>query len=219
MWLGEDQQARRRQRHLDPDLRLDPRQRTDWSSRLVERLGDRAALLPALTATASTRSRSSPTSDGKAPAKASHSALELPMAVTGWLFGLDHFARNGYHWWPIVVGALFLLAYWSVLGVAFAGLADRVYRVRTLAGSLMLGAVWSFASFMLFWYMLLPIARDGAPFRITAAATSEFVAPNWVWILGFALSGLATGLAYRALAARGTTQAAAPAPTAPQQAA
>jgi hypothetical protein len=152
-------------------------------------------------------------------AKASHSALELPMAVTSWLFGLDHFARNGYHWWPIVVGALFLLAYWSVLGLAFAGLADRVYRVRTLAGSVMLGAVWSFASFMLFWYMLLPIARDGAPFRITAAATSEFVGPNWVWILGFALSGLATGLAYRALAARGTTQAAAPAPTAPQQAA
>jgi hypothetical protein len=151
--------------------------------------------------------------------KASHSALELPMAVAGWLFGLDHFARNGYHWWPIVIGGLFLLAYSSVLGVAFAGLADRVYRVRTLAGSLMLGAVWSFASSMLFWYMLLPIARDGAPFRITAAASGEFVGPNWVWVLGFALSGLATGVAYRALAARGTTQAAAPAANAPQQAA
>jgi hypothetical protein len=152
-------------------------------------------------------------------ARASHSALELPMAFTGWLFGLNHFARNGYHWWPIVIGALFLLAYSSVLGVAFAELADRVYRVRALAGSLMLGAVWSFASFMLFWYMLLPIARDGAPFRMTAAAAGDFVAPNWVWILGFALSGLATGVAYRALAVRGTTQAAAPAATAPQQAA
>src|SRR3989442_12147421 len=84
-------------------------------------------------------------------AKASHSALELPMAVSGWLFGLDHFARNGYHWWPIGIAALFLLAYWGVLGMAFAGLADRVYRVRTLAGSLALGAVWSFVSFMFFW--------------------------------------------------------------------
>jgi hypothetical protein len=152
-------------------------------------------------------------------AKASHSALELPMAVFGWLFGLNHFARNGYHWWPIVIGALFLLAYWSVLGLAYAGLADRVYRVHTLAGSLMLGAVWSFASFMLFWYMLLPIARDGAPFRMTAAAAGAFVGPNWVWILGFALSGLATGACYRMLAARGATEAVAPTEAASQQAA
>ncbi len=28
-------------------------------------------------------------------AKASNSALELPMAVTAWLFGLDHYARLG----------------------------------------------------------------------------------------------------------------------------
>src|SRR5207244_8602391 len=106
----------------------------------------------------------------------SPSALELPMAVTGWLFGLDHFVQNGYRWWPIAIGALFLLAYWGALGLAFAGLADRVYRVRTLSGSLALGAVWSFVSFMFFWYMLLPIARDGAPFRLTAAG--EFVAPT-----------------------------------------
>ncbi len=151
-------------------------------------------------------------------AKAGHSALELPMAVTAWLFGLEHFARNGYHWWPIVIGALVLLAYWGILGAAFAGLADRVYQVRTRAGSLALGAVWSFASFMLFWYMLLPIARDGAPFRMTAAAPDLFVAPNWVWILGFAISGLATGIAYRALAVRGATRATA-APSASKQAA
>ena len=68
-------------------------------------------------------------------AKASHSALELPMAVTGWLFGLEHFVRNGYDWWSIVIGALFLVAYWAAMGVVFAGLAERVYRVRTLAGS------------------------------------------------------------------------------------
>jgi hypothetical protein len=152
-------------------------------------------------------------------ARAGHSALELPMAVTGWLFGLNHFARNGYHWWPIVIGALFLLAYWSLLGVAFAGLADRVYRVRTLAGSLTLGAAWSFASFMLFWYMLLPIARDGAPFRMTAAAAGEFVAPNWVWILGFALSGLAAAACYHALAAPTAVQEATPAAATSQQAA
>src|SRR5579885_3072929 len=96
-------------------------------------------------------------------AKASHSALELPMAVTGWLFGLDHFARNGYHWWPIVIGALFLLAYWSVLGVAFAGLADRVYRVHTLVGSLALGAVWSIGRSPPFWPPLPPTPRPRPP--------------------------------------------------------
>jgi hypothetical protein len=136
-------------------------------------------------------------------ARASHGALEFPMAVTGWLFGLEHFGQNDYRWWPIVIGALFLLVFWVGLGLAFAGLADRVYRVRTLTGSLALGAAWSFVSFMFFWYMLLPIARDGAPFRLTSAG--EFVAPNWVWIVGFALSGLVTGACYRALRGRATS--------------
>ena len=147
-------------------------------------------------------------------AKAGHSALELPMAVSGWLFGLDHFGQNGYHWWPIVIGTLFLLAYWGAHGLAFAGLADRVYHVRTLIGSLTLGGVWSFASFMFFWYMLLPIARDGAPFRLTAVAAGSFVAPNWVWILGFTLSGFTTGICYRALRTREREQ---PAAATPQQ--
>jgi hypothetical protein len=149
-------------------------------------------------------------------AKASHSALELPMAVTGWLFGLDHFARNGYHWWPIVIGAVILAAYCAILGVAFVGLADRVYRIRSLAGGLALGAAWSIASFLFFWDMLLPIARDGAPFRATTVAPAAFVAPDWVWILAFALSGLGTGIAYRLLA-RSAANAPAQTATAPQQ--
>lgn len=150
--------------------------------------------------------------------KGSHSALELPMSVTAWLFGLGHYARNGYQWWPIVIGALFLLVYWGAQGLAFAGIANRIYRVRTLMGSLTLGGVWSFVSFMFFWYMLLPIARDGAPFRTTAVAAGSFVAPNWVWILGFTLSGFTTGLCYRALRTSDTTQPAAAMPTQQQAA-
>jgi hypothetical protein len=133
-------------------------------------------------------------------------------------FGLGHYTRNGYHWWPIVIGALFLLAYWGAHGLAFAGIADRVYRVRTLTGSLALGGVWSFVSFMFFWYMLLPIARDGAPFRMTAVAAGSFVAPNWVWILSFTLFGFTTGVCYRALRTRETTQPAAAMPTQQQAA-
>ena len=150
--------------------------------------------------------------------KASHAALELPMAVSGWLFGLNHFARNGYHWWPIVVGALFLIAYCAVMGIAFAGLASRVYRISSLASGLVLGAAWSIASFLFFWDMLLPIARDGAPFRATTVAPAEFVAPNWVWILGFALFGLATGACYRLFGSRTAARPAATA-AATQQAA
>ena len=138
-------------------------------------------------------------------AKASHAALELPMAVSAWLFGLNHFDQNGYVVWAIIVGAVILLAYWVLNGLAFAALADRVYRVRSRSGSLALGAVWSFVSFMFFWYMLLPIARDGAPFRQTAAGAAS-TAPNWVWILGFALSGLATGTCYRALVPASATR-------------
>ncbi len=115
-------------------------------------------------------------------------------------------ARNAYHWWPIVIGALFLIAYWGVQGLAFAGIADRVYRVRTMLGSIGLDAVSSFVSFMLFWYMVLPIARDGAPFRETAVATGSFVAPNWVWILGFTLSGFAAAVCYRAFRSRELVQ-------------
>jgi hypothetical protein len=150
--------------------------------------------------------------------KGSHGALELPMSVTAWLFGLGHYARNGYHWWPIVIGALLLLVYWGAQGLAFAGIANRVYQVRTLMGSLALGGVWSFVSFMFFWYMVLPIARDGAPFRMTAVAPGAFVAPNWVWILGFTLFGFTTGLCYRALRTSETTQPAAAMPTQQQAA-
>lgn len=143
-------------------------------------------------------------------AREGHSALELPMAVTGWLFGLEYFGQNDYRWWPIVIGALFLLLYWGASGMAFAGLADRVYRVRTLTGSLALGALWSFVSFMFFWYMVLPIARDGAPFRPTAAG--ELAAPTWVWILGFTVSGLIAGLCWAALRRPGSQPAAATTP-------
>jgi hypothetical protein len=39
-------------------------------------------------------------------AKASHAALELPMAVSAWLFGLNHFDQDGYVVWAIIVGAV-----------------------------------------------------------------------------------------------------------------
>ena len=47
--------------------------------------------------------------------RVAHSALELPAAVTAWLFGLDHFVQNGYRVWPFIVGALCLV------GAAVAG--------------------------------------------------------------------------------------------------
>ena len=131
--------------------------------------------------------------------RSSHLALELPTAVTAWLFGLDHFSHQTYRAWPLVIGVAILCIYWIVSGIAFTGLADRVYGIATLGKSLVLGAVWGFVNFMFFWYMLLPIARQGAPFRATAAAPQLFVAPNWVWILAFTVFGLATGAFYRAL--------------------
>lgn len=135
--------------------------------------------------------------------KAGHAALELPMGAASWVFGLEHFAQNEYRWWPIVIGAALLMACWMLAGLAFAGLADRVFEVKTLAGSIAAGFAWGVASFLMFWSMLLAIARDGAPLRETAAA-GPFVAPNWVWVLGFLLSGLAIGIGYRALRERAT---------------
>jgi hypothetical protein len=131
--------------------------------------------------------------------RSSHLALELPTATTSWLFGLEHFSHTTYRGGPLVIGAAFLCLYWIVSGVAFAGFADRLYHITTMGKSLVAGAVWSFVSFMLFWYMILPIARDGAPFRATAALPGLFVAPNWVWILSFTGFGLVTGAAYAAL--------------------
>jgi hypothetical protein len=131
--------------------------------------------------------------------KHAHLAVELPTATTSWLFGLDHFSHQTYRLWPIVVGVVLLAAYWAVSGIAFTGFADRVYHVTTLGKSLVAGAVWSVVNFLVFWYMLIPIARGGAPFRATAAAPGLFVAPNWVWILAFTLFGLACGLFYALL--------------------
>jgi hypothetical protein len=132
-------------------------------------------------------------------ARSSHRALELPMAVTAWSFGLVHFSRDENLWWPIVVGVVLLAAFWALSGVAFIAFADRAARPPHMAWAVAVGAIWSFATFIFSWYMLLPIARDGAPFRATAADPALFTAPNWAWILGFTLSGLAMAGCYAAL--------------------
>lgn len=51
-----------------------------------------------------------------------------------------------------------------------------------------------FVSWRFFWYTLLPVARDGAPFHATATSTL-FVAPTWIFVVIAGLS-LATSLAY-----------------------
>ncbi len=132
-------------------------------------------------------------------AHAAHRALELPMAVTAWLFGLQHFSHEQNLWWSIVLGTVLLGLYVAASGMVFAGLAERVFALETPLSSLAGGVAWGFVNFMLFWYMLLPIARNGAPFRATPADPALYIAPNWVWILGFTLFGLVTGAVYAAV--------------------
>jgi hypothetical protein len=145
-------------------------------------------------------------------ARTSHLALELPMAATAWLFGLEHFSHVHYLGWPIVIGIALLCAYWALSGLAYAWLAERVAGTTRPLTSLAAGFAWSFVSFIFFWNMLLPIARGGAPFRVSGGSTSvvpepAFVAPNWVWILGFVLMGLVTSAAYAALRGSPTARA------------
>ncbi len=128
-----------------------------------------------------------------------HRALELPMAATAWLFGLQHFSHAENLWWSIVLGSVLLVLYAAASGVAFAVLADRVFALESPLSSLVGGVVWGFVSFLFFWFMLLPIARDGVPFRVSPRAPTMFVAVNWVWILGFTLFGLVTGGVYAAM--------------------
>jgi len=138
-----------------------------------------------------------------------HTALELPMAATAWLFGLSHFTQNGYQWSSIVVGLLLLAAYGIIGGAVFSGFADRFLRLTTAAETLGVGLAWGFVSWLFFWYTLLPIAHSGAPFL---AATSSMmlgglvvplsaatVGPAWIFIAGFALLGIATAGTYRLL--------------------
>lgn len=126
-----------------------------------------------------------------------HSALELPMAATAWTFGLDHFEANGYAWWPIVVGTVLLVVLSIAFGTVFAGVADRFLALRTIPETIGAGLVWGFVTWTFFWYMLLPIAREGAPFRATLDS-SVFVAPIWVFVLGFTILGLVTSIVYTA---------------------
>ena len=79
-------------------------------------------------------------------ASAAHSALELPMAATAWLFGLEHVAQNGYDWWPIVFGALILAGYWVLHGVFFGGVVDNFLQLSTLPETLGAGFAWGFVS-------------------------------------------------------------------------
>lgn len=129
---------------------------------------------------------------------AGHSALELPMAATSWLFGLQHFAQNGYQWGSIIVGILLLTGYGIVHGAIFEAIANRFLAMRTLTETLGAGIAWGFVGWLFFWYTLLPIAHGGAPFHI-AAASALFVAPIWVFLVGFAILGVVTALTYRLL--------------------
>ena len=131
--------------------------------------------------------------------RSSHRALELAMAATAWPFGLTHFSNGQNLWWPIVIGVILLAAYWAVSGVVFTALVDRFVRVSRPAAALAAGAAWSFGSFIFFWDMLLPVARDGVPFRASASGPGPFTAPSWVWILGFTLLGVVTAACYTAL--------------------
>jgi hypothetical protein len=128
-----------------------------------------------------------------------HRALELPMAVTSWPFGLQHFSHTQNLWWPIVIGAALIAFYAVVSGVVFAFVADRVFGLDGLVPSLAGGAAWSLVNFLFVWDMLLPIARDGTPLRTTLLHPALFVAPNWVWILGFTVFGLVMGATYATL--------------------
>ncbi len=133
--------------------------------------------------------------------RSGHLALELPMAATAWLFGLQHFSHTQYLAWPLVIGIALLAGYAALSGIVFTGLADRVFGVTRPLASAAAGLAWAFVSFIFFWDMLLPIARDGAPFRAAPGAGHLFVAPPWVWILGFTLLGIVTGTFYSALRA------------------
>ena len=134
-------------------------------------------------------------------AHAAHLALELPMAVTAWLFGLEHFSHSENHAWPIVIGLVLLAGYCAVSGLVYARLAEALGGLRRVSTAAAGGLGWGVVSFLFFWNMLLPIARDGAPFRVPGGLADlieepTYVAPNWVWILGFTLMGLVTGLTY-----------------------
>jgi hypothetical protein len=129
-------------------------------------------------------------------ARSGHHAFELPMAVTAWIFGLQHFSHVTYLAWPVVIGVAVLAAYSALSGLVFTGIANRFGGIACPLASLGAGFAWAFVSFIFFWDMLLPLARDGEPLRATPGGGQLFVAPNWVWILGFTLFGVVTGACY-----------------------
>jgi hypothetical protein len=96
-----------------------------------------------------------------------------------------------------------IAVYCAASGLAYAGIAQS--RSRRLAPSVLGGFAWGFVNFIFVWYMVLPIARGGAPLRSPASAPGLFVAPNWVWILGFTLFGVVTGVLSRAIPTGSTT--------------
>jgi hypothetical protein len=140
-------------------------------------------------------------------ASSTHSVWELPMAATAWMFGMSHFEANGFDAWSALIGVLLLAAYAIASGAVFEYLADRVMRLRNTVDTMAAGLGFGLVSFLFFWYTLLPIARDGVPFHelvlpltLPLFGTAVIsVAPFWVFVLGFALLGLATSFAYRSL--------------------
>jgi hypothetical protein len=137
----------------------------------------------------------------------SHSVWELPMAATSWMFGMSHFEVNGFDGWSVLIGILLLVGYAIASGAVFEFLADRVMRLTATVDVVAAGLGFGFASWLFFWYTLLPIAHHGEPFYAATVLVPIpllgtlliSVAPIWVFVLGFALLGLTTAFAYRSL--------------------
>ena len=114
---------------------------------------------------------------------------------------------NGFDGWSVLIGILLLVGYAIASGAVFEFLADRVMRLNATVDVVATGLGFGFASWLFFWYTLLPIAHGGAPFHATTVLVPlpllgtllVSVAPIWVFVLGFALLGLTTAFAYRSL--------------------
>ena len=64
------------------------------------------------------------------------------------------------------------MGYAIASGAVFEFLADRVMRLRATVDVVAAGLGFGFASWLFFWYTLLPIAHDGEPFHATAFVMS-----------------------------------------------
>lgn len=87
-----------------------------------------------------------------------------------------------------VLGAIGHMMNSAILGIAFAFIAAKVFRLSGMTEAILAGTAFALVVMAIMWTVLLPLSPNGTIVKDSAAL--------WIWVLGHVAYGMTGGLLY-----------------------